>query len=155
MPPDFNRVTLIGRLTRDIELRHTGNNQAVANLGLAIGRKYKTQSGEQREETTFVDCEAWGKQGEILSQYLKKGDPVFLEGRLKLDQWQDRDGNKQSKIRVVVENFQFLGGGGRGDDSGGGRSRNGGSYDRGSSGGGSRGGQRDEAIDIDADDIPF
>lgn len=119
----FNRVLLMGNLTRDIELRHTSNNQAVANFGLAVNRRYKTAAGEEREEVTFIDCEAWSNQAEVMAKYLSKGRPVFIEGRLKLDQWQDKDGNKQSKLRVVVENFQFIGsppGAGGGAGGGGG-----------------------------------
>jgi single-strand DNA-binding protein len=116
----------MGNLTRDVELRYTPNgNQAVANFGIACNRKFKTQSGEEREEVTFVDCEAWGRTGEIMKEYLSKGRPVFVEGRLKLDQWEDKEGKKQSKLRVVVENFQFIdskgGGGGGGERASGGR----------------------------------
>ena len=117
----YNKVLLMGNLTRDIELRHTQSNQAVANLGIAVNRRFKTADGENREEVTFVDCEAWGKTAEVMSQYLAKGRPVFIEGRLKLDQWQDKEGNKRSKMGVVIENFQFVDskGGGGGDGSGG------------------------------------
>ncbi|MFO0784687.1 MAG: single-stranded DNA-binding protein [Phycisphaerales bacterium] len=111
---NLNKVMLIGNLTRDPDLKYTAGNQAVCELGLAVNRRYKTKEGEDREETTFVDCEAWGKQAEILKQYLSKGRPVFIEGRLKLDQWEDKDGGKRSKMRVVIENFQFLGSGGGG-----------------------------------------
>ncbi|MCH2144826.1 MAG: single-stranded DNA-binding protein [Phycisphaerales bacterium] len=117
---NFNKVLLIGNLTRDPELKHTPSNQAVASIGLAVNRNYTTKDGEKREETTFVDCEAWGRQAEVMSQYLAKGRPVMIEGRLKLDQWQDKDGNNRSKLRVVVENFQFLGGRGEGGGGGGG-----------------------------------
>lgn len=128
MAGSYNKVLLMGNLTRDVELRHTPNNQAVANLGLAVNRKYRTGEGEMREETTFVDCEAWGRTAETLSKYLRKGRPVFLEGRLKLDQWQDKDsGQNRSKLKVVVDSFQFIdsrgeGGGGGGDGGGGGYS---------------------------------
>lgn len=91
----FNKVLLMGNLTRDIEVRHTPSNQAVARIGLAVNRKYRTKDNEEREETTFVNCEAWGKTGEIMAQYLRKGSPVFIEGRLKLDQWEDKDGQKR------------------------------------------------------------
>ena len=110
--PNYNKVMLMGNLTRDVELKHTAGNNAVANLGMAVNRRYRVND-EMREETTFVDCEAWGKTAENLSKYLSKGSPVFVEGRLKLDEWQDRDGNKRSKLRVVVENFQFIDGGGK------------------------------------------
>ena len=108
MAGSFNRVMLMGNLTRDIELRHTSGNTAVANIGIAVNRRFRTQAGENREETTFVDCEAWGRTAEVMAQYLSKGRPVFIEGRLKLDQWEGKDGSKQSKLRVVVENFQFV-----------------------------------------------
>jgi len=123
MAGSFNKVFLMGNLTRDVELRHTSGNNAVANLGLAVNRRYTTAEGERREEVTFVDCEAWGKTAETLSKYLSKGRPVFIEGRLKLDSW-EKDGQKFSKLRVVVEGFQFIdsrpGAEGGGDDGGGG-----------------------------------
>lgn len=106
----FNQVILLGNLTRDVELKHTPSNQAVANIGLAMNRQYQTREGERREEVTFVDCEAWGRQAEVMAQYLSKGRPVFIQGRLKLDTWQDKDGGNRSKLKVVVENFQFVGG---------------------------------------------
>lgn len=117
---NYNKVLLMGNLTRDIELKQIAGNQSVAEIGLAVNRRYKDREGNPREETTFVDCEAWGRTAEVMSQYLSKGKPVFIEGRLKLDTWQDQSGNKRSKMRVVVENFQFIeprgeggGGGGR------------------------------------------
>ena len=106
--PDYNKVLLMGRLTRDVELKYTPSNMAVANIGLAVGRRYKTKDGEQLEETTFVDCEAWSRTAELMNQYLSKGRPVFIEGRLKLDQWQDKDGSNRSKLKIVIENFQFI-----------------------------------------------
>lgn len=109
MAGSVNRVFLMGNLTRDVELKHTPSDQAVATIGVAVNRRYKTREGESREETTFVDCEAWGRTAEVMSQYLSKGRPVFIEGRLKLDQWDDRDtGKKRSKLLVVIENFQFV-----------------------------------------------
>ncbi|TDJ56511.1 MAG: single-stranded DNA-binding protein [Planctomycetota bacterium] len=109
MAGSVNRVFLMGNLTRDIELKHTPSDQAVATIGLAVNRTYKTRDGETREETTFVDCEAWGRTAEVMSQYLCKGRPVFIEGRLKLDQWDDREsGKKRSKLKVVIDNFQFV-----------------------------------------------
>jgi len=118
----FNKVMLIGNLTRDIELRQLpSGNQSVASFGVACNRKFKTQQGEEREEVTFVDCEAWGRTGEVMKEYLSKGKPVFLEGRLKLDQWEDKEGKKHSKLKVVVENFQFIDSkGGSGGNGGGG-----------------------------------
>jgi single-strand DNA-binding protein len=144
MPGSFNKVILMGNLTRDVEIRHTGSNTAVGNFGLAVNRRYKTQAGEQREEVTFVDCEAWGRTAETMSQYLSKGRPVMIEGRLKLDQWDDKSGGgKRSKLSVVVENFQFVDSG-QGQGDGGNSSGNG--YARAGAGSGA---------DIDHDDIPF
>lgn len=120
MAGNFNKVFLMGNLTRDVELKHTPSDQAVAMLGVAVNRRYRTRDGEDREETTFVDCEAWGRTAEVMNQYLAKGRPVFIEGRLKLDQWDDREtGKKRSKLLVVVENFQFVDSapGGRGGES--------------------------------------
>jgi single-strand DNA-binding protein len=129
---NFNKVMLMGNLTRDIELKVLPQgNQTVGNFGIAMNRKFKSTSGEEREEVTFVDCEAWGRTAEIMKQYLSKGRPVFIEGRLKLDQWEDKEGKKQSRLRVVVENFQFIGapaGAGGGNGGGG----NGGGYSKGS-----------------------
>ncbi len=118
--PNLNRVMLMGNLTRDPELRYTPNNTAVAKIGLAVNRKWKSQSGEQQEEVTFIDCEAWGRTAETINEHLRKGRPIFIEGRLKLDQWQDKDGNNRSKLKVTVERFEFIDsrvGGGGGEDS--------------------------------------
>jgi len=112
----FNKVILLGNLTRDPELRYTPKGQAVAKLGLAVNRKYTTEAGEAREEVTFIDIDAWGKQAELIGQYLRKGNPLFVEGRLRLDTWDDKNtGQKVSKLRVVMENFQFVGGNRAGD----------------------------------------
>ncbi len=115
---NLNKVMLIGNLTRDIELRSIAGGQSVGNFGLAVNRQYTTKEGAKQEEVTFIDCEVWGKQADIMKQYLSKGRPVFIEGRLKLDTWEDKEGKKQSKIRVVVENFQFLASGRREEGSG-------------------------------------
>jgi single-strand DNA-binding protein len=115
----YNKVILLGNLTRDPELRYTPKGQAVAKLGLAVNRSYKTETGEMKEEVTFIDIDAWGKQAELMGQYFKKGNPIFIEGRLKLDQWDDKTtGQKVSKLKVVMENFQFVGS--KGSDAGGG-----------------------------------
>lgn len=106
----YNKVILMGNLTRDPEMRVTTSEMAIAQIGLAVNRQYKTRDGEKREEVTFIDVDAFGKDAELISRYLKKGDPLMLEGRLKLNQWEDKDGNKQSKLRVVLERFQFVGG---------------------------------------------
>jgi len=108
MAGSFNKVMLMGNLIRDPELRHTPGNTAVAKIGIAVNRKYRTQDGENHEEVSFIDCEAWGRTAEIMTQYLSKGRPVFIEGRLKLDQWTDKENNKRSKLKVVIENFQFV-----------------------------------------------
>jgi single-strand DNA-binding protein len=150
----FNKVILLGNLTRDPELKHVAGNQAVVELGLAVNRRYRTKDNEEREEVTYVDCEAWGRTAEVLKQYLTKGSPIFIEGRLKLDQWESKEGEKRSKIRVVIENFQFVGSRGEGSGSGGG---GGGGYarsGRGASGGGSGGGGGDH-VPLPSDDIPF
>jgi single-strand DNA-binding protein len=111
---NFNKVYLMGNLTRDPEMRVTPKGTAICQFGLAISRSWKDESGQTREETAFVDIEAWGKQGEIISKYCTKGRPLFVEGRLKFDQWEDKtSGQKRSKLKVVLENFQFIGG--RGD----------------------------------------
>ena len=152
MAGSFNKVMLMGNLTRDVEIRHTGSNTAVGNFGIAVNRRYKTQSGEQREEVTFVDCEAWGRTAEVMSQYLSKGRSVFIEGRLKLDQWEDRNGGgKRSKLSVVVENFQFVDSG-QGNGGPGGGGGGGGGYARSGAGQGGGGGG---GANIDHDDIPF
>lgn len=107
----LNKVMLIGNLTRDPELRVTPKGTAICQFGLAVNRTFKDESGATRDETTFVDIEAWGKQGETVAKYCAKGRPLFVEGRLKLDTWDDKTtGQKRSKMKVVLENFQFLGG---------------------------------------------
>ena len=106
----FNKVILMGNLTRDPELRYTPKGTAVVQIGLAVNRRYTTETGEAREEVTFVDIDAFGKQAEVIAQYCKKGRPLLVEGRLKLNQWDDKNtGQKVSKLRVVLENFQFVG----------------------------------------------
>jgi len=118
---NFNKVYLIGNLTRDPELRVTPKGTAICQFGLAVNRQFKDESGALRDETTFVDIEAWGKQGETISKYCTKGRPLFVEGRLKFDQWEDKtSGQKRSKLKVVLEGFQFLGSGQRDGAPGGG-----------------------------------
>ena len=133
----FNKVILAGNLTRDPELRYTPSGTAIAKFGLAINRKWKDQNGELRDETTFVDVDAFGKQAELIGQYMKKGSPLLVEGRLRLDQWEDKQTQqKRSRLGVVLEGMTFLGSGqsreGGGGDYGGG----GGGYNSGPSGGG-------------------
>jgi single-strand DNA-binding protein len=108
---NLNKVMLIGNLTRDPELRVTPKGTAICQFGLAINRTFKDESGATRDETTFVDIEAWGKSGETIAKYVTKGRPLYVEGRLKLDTWDDKtSGQKRSKLKIVLENFQFLGG---------------------------------------------
>jgi single-strand DNA-binding protein len=110
----FNKVILVGNLTRDPELRYTPKGLAIAKLGLAVNRVWKSETGESKEEVTFVDIDAFGKQAETIGQYLKKGRPILVEGRLRLDQWDDKQtGQKRSRLGVVLENFQFLDSGNR------------------------------------------
>jgi single-strand DNA-binding protein len=107
---NFNKVLLMGNLTRDPEVRYTPKGTAIATIGLAVNRVWTTESGEKKEEVTFVDVDVWGRQAETIGQYMSKGRPLFVEGRLKLDQWDDKEsGQKRSKLKVVCESFQFLG----------------------------------------------
>ncbi|MCG6154756.1 single-stranded DNA-binding protein [Rubinisphaera margarita] len=122
----FNRVILVGNLTRDPQVRYTTGGTAVSEIGLAVNRQwFDKQSNQKREETTFVDVTLWGRQAEVAGEYLSKGRPVLIEGRLQLDQWEDKQsGEKRSKLRVVGETMQLLGGrgeGGGGGAGGGGR----------------------------------
>jgi single-strand DNA-binding protein len=119
---NYNKVLLIGNLTRDPQLSYTPNQTAVVDFGLATNRRWTGQDGSQREETCFVDCRSFGKQAETINKYLTKGRSVFVEGRLTYDSWTAQDGSKRSRLRVTVETFQFLsqgqgGGGGGGGDA--------------------------------------
>ena len=121
MASSFNKVILMGNLTRDPQLKYLPTQTAVAEFGIAMNRKFKTASGEDREEVTFVDCAAFGRTGEVINQYFQKGKPIFIEGRIKYDSWEDKQGGgKRSKISVVVENSQFVGDKGGGGGGGGG-----------------------------------
>src|SRR4051812_12626911 len=135
----FNKVILMGNLTRDPQLKYLPSQMAVVEFGLAMNRKFRTQAGEDREEVTFIDCAAFGKTGELINQYFQKGKPIFVKGRIKYDTWEDKQGGgKRSKLSVVVENFQFIGG-----RDGGGAGGGGGGYegqDTGDQGGGGGGG---------------
>ena len=104
---NLNKVMLMGNLTRDPELRNTTGGQSVCKFSLAVNRKWSASDGTKKEEVTFIDCEAWGKVAETIAKYMAKGRALFVEGRLKLDQW-EKDGEKRSKIGVVVEGFQFI-----------------------------------------------
>ena len=108
---NLNKVLLLGNVTRDPEVRYTPKGSAVCDLGVAVNRAYTTDSGEKREEVTFVDVTLWGRTAEVASEYLKKGRPVFVEGRLQMDTWDDKQtGQKRTRLRVVAENMQLLGG---------------------------------------------
>jgi len=116
---NFNKVILAGNLTRDPELRYTPKGTAIARLGLAINRSWKSEAGETKEEVTFVDVDAFGRTAEVISQYLKKGRPILMEGRLRYETWDDKQTNqKRSKLGVVLETFQFLDSGNRGEGGG-------------------------------------
>jgi len=108
---NFNKVMLMGNLTRDPQLSYTPNQTAVVDFGMATNRKWTGQDGSQREETCFVDCRMFGRRAEVVNKYCKKGNPLFVEGRLTFDSWEAQDGSKRSRLRVSVENFEFIGGG--------------------------------------------
>ncbi|MGC9452849.1 MAG: single-stranded DNA-binding protein [Oceanipulchritudo sp.] len=149
---NFNKVLLIGNLTRDPEVRTTPSGTKIAKFGLAVNRRFRTRDEETREETTFVDIDAFGPQAEIIERYCQKGSPLFVEGRLRLDQWETGSGDKRSKLTVVLENFQFLGGGsgqGQAGESAGASGRSG---DGDSNGTGTTGKGPDT---IEDDNIPF
>jgi single-strand DNA-binding protein len=114
----FNRVILIGNLTRDVELRYIPSGTAVADIGLAVSEKRKNANGEWIDEVVFVDVTAWGRTAEVMSEYLTKGSPVFIEGRLKLDTWEGQDGQKRSKLKVTCDRMQLIGGRGQGGQGG-------------------------------------
>ena len=107
---NLNKVLLMGNLTRDPEVRYTPKGTAVTELGIAVNRIYTGENGEKREEVTFVDVTVWGRTAENVGEYLRKGRPVFIEGRLQLDSWEDKQsGQKRNKLKVVADNVQFLG----------------------------------------------
>ncbi|MCG8602176.1 MAG: single-stranded DNA-binding protein [Verrucomicrobiales bacterium] len=117
--PNLNKVMLMGNITRDPEVRYTPKGTAVTDISLAVNRSYSLDDGERREETTFVEITYWGRQAEVIGEYMKKGRPLYVEGRLQLDQWEDKNtGQNRSRLKIVGENFQFLGG--RDGNSGGG-----------------------------------
>ena len=108
----------MGNLTRDPQLSYTPNQTAVVDFGIATNRRWTGQDGSQREETCFVDCRMFGKRAEVINKYCKRGNPLFIEGRLTFDSWEAQDGSKRSKLRVTVENFEFISGGGAGGGAG-------------------------------------
>ncbi|MEM8757268.1 MAG: single-stranded DNA-binding protein [Planctomycetota bacterium] len=151
----YNKVLLMGNLTRDIEMRALPSGTNVASFGLAVNERYKDRDGTWQERANFVDCEMFGARGEAMAKYLSKGSPVFVEGKLRLDQWQDREGNNRSKLKVVAESFEFIdsrGGGDGGARSGGGRQSQP-AGNRNDGGGGGGGGGYGEPVS--PDDIPF
>jgi single-strand DNA-binding protein len=156
----LNKVFIIGNLTRDPELRVTPKGTAICQFGIAVNRQFKDESGATRDETTFIDVEAWGKQGELVAKYLNKGSLAMVEGRLKLDQWEDKQtGQKRSKLKVVLDNVQFLssrgsaGGGAQGQHAPGDDTDQTGS-DRPAPGGGARPAQAASQDKAD-EDVPF
>lgn len=157
---NFNKVILMGNLTRDPELRFTQNNMAICKFGLAINRRFKdSQSGEWREEPTFVDVTIFGKRGEAFQKYHQKGKPAFIEGSLRLDTWEDKNGGgKRSKLYVVGDNWEFVSGGAAGAGGGGGgggyeqRGGGGGGYGQSQGGGGGYDAQPEY---LEVDDTPF
>ena len=116
MAKGFNKVILMGNLTRDVEVRTTASGQSVANFSIAVSRSWRGQDGQQQDQTSFINCVAWGKVGEIIAQYVKKGSPLLVSGRLDQRSYEDKDGNKRSAVEVVVEDFNFVGGRGDADD---------------------------------------
>ncbi len=170
--PNLNKVQLMGNITRDPEVRYTPRGTAVTDISLAINRTFSGEDGERREETTFVDITFWGRQAEIIGEYMRKGRPLYVEGRLQLDSWEDKTtGQQRSRLKVVGENFQFLG---SRDDGGGGQQRGGGQAapsrdDYGDRSEGARasgppkqsappqasGGYQEGPIEDEDDDIPF
>ncbi len=156
MAKGFNKVILMGNLTRDPEVRTTPSGQSVANFSLAVNRTWKGSDGQQQEAVSYIDCVAWGKAGEIIAQYLAKGRPVLVSGRLDQRSWEDKEtGGKRSKVEVVVEDFNFV------DSGSGGNSQNSGDFDAPRSTGGSANKPTAPAapeIDdrpIDLSEIPF
>ncbi len=118
MAKGFNKVILMGNLTRDVEMRTTPSGQSVANFSLAVSRSWKGQDGQSQEQTSFINCVAWGKPGEIIAQYVKKGDALLVSGRLDQRSWDDKEsGQKRSTIEVNVEDFNFVSGGRGGEGS--------------------------------------
>lgn len=145
----YNKVILIGNLTRDPEQRTTGSGQGVVALSLAVNRKYSRGDGSKGEEVMFIDAEAWGRTGEVVAQYHRKGDPILLEGRLQLDRWEGKDGGQRTKHKLVVERFEFQGSG----KAQGGQGAGGGRPQGGQNGGGGQQGAGDELEGFD--EVPF
>lgn len=159
----FNKVILMGNMTRDPQLRYLPSNTAVCEFGLAVNRRWRDRDGNMKEDTCFVDVSAFGKPGETINQYMAKGRQILVEGHLRFDSWTGQDGQKRSKLSVVVENFQFVGARGEGGEGGGAPARSApeGRPERsaGPRGGGPDSGPPDAPIAYDeppsGDDIPF
>src|SRR6187455_2036076 len=150
----LNKVMLIGNLTRDPEIKYTPKGTAIADIGLAVNRNYTTESGEKREEVTFIDVTLWGRVAEIVGEYCKKGRPLFVEGRLQLDTWDDKaTGQKRSKLKIVGENIQLLGGGEGGGSAPSGESRSAPQQRRAPAAPPRP--PADPDLDVQADDVPF
>jgi len=159
--PSYNKVILMGNLTRDPEMRFLPSNTPVAQIGIAVNERWKNKQTDQWEErVNFIDCEAFARTAEVINQYFQKGKPILIEGKLRMDQWEDKQtGQKRSKLKVVIDSFEFVGGR---DDGQGGGPRGGGrgqSYEGGSGGGGGGGGgggsQEPAHTPVDEEDIPF
>ena len=156
----YNRVILVGNLTRDVEIRYTPSGSAISKVGIATNRRYKSSAGEQKEEVMFIDLTFFGRTAEIANQYLRKGSKVLVEGRLVLEQWTSQDGTKRSRHSVTVENMQMLDS--RGEAPGGGYTPAEDGYGA-PSGASDQGGSASRSvqqpsvpeIDIDEDEIPF
>ena len=157
--PNYNKVILMGRLTRDPEVRFLSSGTAVADIGIAVNRYWRNQDGQQQEEVAFVNVEAFGKQAETVGQYLKKGKPIFIEAHLKFDQWDDKQtGQKRSKLKVVLDRFEFIdsrGEGGGGDFSSESSSPSGGGATPAQGGGGAAPAQGGGGGFAEDDDVPF
>ena len=118
--PNFNRVILMGRLTRDPELKHLPSNTAVTDIALAVNDRWKDKnSGESKERVNYIDCVAFGRTAEVINEYFRKGNPILIEGSLRMEQWQDKEGKNRSKLKVVIDGFEFIGSRGEGGDRGG------------------------------------
>jgi single-strand DNA-binding protein len=105
---NFNKVVLVGNLVTEPELKEIGDNNSVVRFRMAINRRYTTKSGEKKEDTTYIDCEMWGPRAGVIAEYVKKADPILVEGHLKQENWENKDGEKRSKILVSIEDFEFL-----------------------------------------------
>lgn len=158
MAKGFNKVILMGNLTRDPETRQTPNGQSVTNFALAVNRTWKGQDGSTQEQVSFIDCVAWGRTGEVIAQYMQKGRPILVSGRLDQRSW-EQDGQKRSKVEVIVEDFNFVGGGNDTSTSlstgGGGFSGGSSSGDSGATSSNSSSKKNDDVVIEDIDDKPI